>query len=146
MNFMQGFKSAILAKLKNSQNGTLDPVHEIWNLFWPRALFWCIMKMEIRKIPITCPRVRQIQDLCIKKYKKCRIILRVLRCFFQLAFISCQLVIKWWWVMDFSHSVRNSITKLIIVSTHLFNQEINLTGLSDCSVFVSWLPKELKIA
>ena len=28
-NFMHGFKSAILAKLKNCQNGTFEPVHEI---------------------------------------------------------------------------------------------------------------------
>ena len=28
---MQGLKSATLAKLKNSQNGTFEPVHEIWN-------------------------------------------------------------------------------------------------------------------
>jgi hypothetical protein len=27
--FMHGFKSAILEKLKNCQNGTFEPVHEI---------------------------------------------------------------------------------------------------------------------
>ena len=26
---MQGFKSAVLAKLKNNQNGTFEPLHEI---------------------------------------------------------------------------------------------------------------------
>jgi len=28
------------------------------------------MKMATRKFFITCPRVRQIQDLCRKKYKR----------------------------------------------------------------------------
>jgi hypothetical protein len=35
---MHGFKSAILAKLKNYQNGTFEPVHEIQKIFWPKAL------------------------------------------------------------------------------------------------------------
>ena len=30
---MHGFKSAILAKMKNSQNGTFEPVHEIQKIF-----------------------------------------------------------------------------------------------------------------
>ena len=63
---MHGFKSAILAKMKNSQNGTFEPVHEIQKNFWPKAFFWSIMKMAIRKFP----RVYQIQDLCRKKCKK----------------------------------------------------------------------------
>ena len=46
---MHGFKSAILAKMKNCQNGTFEPVHEIQNFFWPKAFFWSIMKMAIRK-------------------------------------------------------------------------------------------------
>ena len=46
---MHRFKSAILAKLKNCQNGTFEPVHEIQNFFWPKAFFWSIMKMGIRK-------------------------------------------------------------------------------------------------
>ena len=29
LNFMHGFKSAILAEWKNCQNGTFEPVHEI---------------------------------------------------------------------------------------------------------------------
>ena len=33
LNFMQGFKSAILAKLKNCQNGTFEPLHEIQKIF-----------------------------------------------------------------------------------------------------------------
>ena len=47
LNFMHGFKSAILAKMKNCQNGTFEPMHE--NVFWPKAFFWSIMKMGIRK-------------------------------------------------------------------------------------------------
>ena len=46
---MHGFKSAILAKIKNCQNGTFEPVHEIQNFFGPKAFFWSIMKMAIRK-------------------------------------------------------------------------------------------------
>ena len=45
---MHGFKSAILAKLKNCQNGTFEPGHEIQNFFWPIAFFWSIMKMATR--------------------------------------------------------------------------------------------------
>ena len=45
---MHGFKSAILAKMKNSQNGTFEPVHEIQNFFWLKLFFWSIMKMAIR--------------------------------------------------------------------------------------------------
>ena len=48
LNFMHGFKSAILAKMKNCQNGTFEPVHEIQKNFWPKAFFWSIMKMAIR--------------------------------------------------------------------------------------------------
>ena len=49
LNFMHGFKSAILAIFQFWQNGTFEPVHEIWNFFWPKAFFWSIMKMAIRK-------------------------------------------------------------------------------------------------
>ena len=69
-NFMHRFKSAILAKMKNCQNGTFEPVHEIQKKFWPKAFFWSIMKMAVRKRFITCPRVHKIQDLCRKKSKK----------------------------------------------------------------------------
>ena len=51
---MHGFKSAILAIFHFFQNGTFEPMHEIWHFFWPRA----------------CLKVRQIQDLGRKKYKK----------------------------------------------------------------------------
>ena len=46
---MHGFKSAILAKMKNSQNGTFEPVHEIQKIFWPKLFFWSIMKVAIKK-------------------------------------------------------------------------------------------------
>ena len=45
---MHRFKSAILEKLKNCQNGTFESVHEIQKQFWPKAFFWGIMKMGIR--------------------------------------------------------------------------------------------------
>jgi hypothetical protein len=48
-NFMHGFKSAILAKLKNCRNGTFEPVLEIQNCFWPKSFFGSIKKMAIRK-------------------------------------------------------------------------------------------------
>ena len=46
---MHRFKSAILEKLPNCQNGTFGPVHKIWNFFWPKVFFWSIMKTPIRK-------------------------------------------------------------------------------------------------
>ena len=36
---MHGFKSAILAKMKNCQNGTFEPVHEIQNFFGQKHSF-----------------------------------------------------------------------------------------------------------
>ena len=48
-NFMHRFKSAILAIFQFFQNGTFEPVHEIWNFFWPKVFFWSIMRMPIRK-------------------------------------------------------------------------------------------------
>ena len=35
---MHGLKSAILAKMKNSQNGTFEPVHEIQNFFLAKSI------------------------------------------------------------------------------------------------------------
>ena len=49
LNFMQGFKSAILAIFQFCQNGTFEPVHDIRNFFLPKTFFWSIMKMAIRK-------------------------------------------------------------------------------------------------
>ena len=48
-NFVHVFKSAIWEKLKNCQNGTFEPVHEIRIFFWSKAFFWSIMKMARRK-------------------------------------------------------------------------------------------------
>ena len=49
LNFMHGFKSAILPELINCQNGTFEPVHEIQKLFWPKDFFWSIMKVTFTK-------------------------------------------------------------------------------------------------
>ena len=49
LNFIHWFKSAILEKLKNCQNGTFEPVHEIRKFFWPKVFFWSIMKVPFRK-------------------------------------------------------------------------------------------------
>ena len=46
---MQVFKSAILAKWKNCQNGTFEPVHEIQKKIWPKDFFWGIMKVPFTK-------------------------------------------------------------------------------------------------
>ena len=55
LNFMHMFKSAILAKMKNWQNGTFEPVHEIQNVFWPKDFFWSIMKVPFSKNMKTFP-------------------------------------------------------------------------------------------
>ena len=39
LNLMQGFKSAILPKVKNCQNDTFEPLHEIQKKIWPKAFF-----------------------------------------------------------------------------------------------------------
>ena len=39
LNFMHGFKSAILAEWKNCQNGTFEPVHEIQKIFGQKISF-----------------------------------------------------------------------------------------------------------
>ena len=31
------------------QNGTFEPKHKIWKMFWPKAYFWSNKKMAIRK-------------------------------------------------------------------------------------------------
>ena len=49
LNFMRGFKSAILPEMKNCQNGTFEPMHGIQNCFWPRDFFWSIMKITFTK-------------------------------------------------------------------------------------------------
>ena len=64
-NFMHEFKSAILATFQFFQNGTFEPVHEIWIFFGQKNFFEALWKWQ----DIICPKVRQI-DLCRKKYKK----------------------------------------------------------------------------
>ena len=39
LNFTHGFKSAKMAKMKNCQNGTFEPVHEIQNFFGQKYSF-----------------------------------------------------------------------------------------------------------
>ena len=49
-NFIHGFKSAILAGLKNWQNGTFETEHEIQKILWPKDFVWSIMK------EVPCPK------------------------------------------------------------------------------------------
>ena len=49
LNFMHGFKSAILAIFPFCQNGTFEHVHEIQNFFLPNDFFWGIMKVPFSK-------------------------------------------------------------------------------------------------
>ena len=34
---------------KKCQNGTFEPLNEMWNLFWPKAFFWSIMSQNGNK-------------------------------------------------------------------------------------------------
>ena len=43
-DFMHGFKSAILAIFQFLQNGTFEPMHEIWNFFGQMHSFETIWK------------------------------------------------------------------------------------------------------
>ena len=67
LNFIHGF---ILAEWKYCQNGTFEPVHEIQIFFGQKHSFEALWKCQLKTFFISCPRVRQIQDLCRKKYKK----------------------------------------------------------------------------
>ena len=49
LNFMHGFKSAILAIFPFCQNGTFEPVHEIQKFFWSKDFFWGIMNVPFTK-------------------------------------------------------------------------------------------------
>ena len=42
-------RATMFLENKNCQNDTFEPVHEIQIFFWPKAFFWSIMKMAIRK-------------------------------------------------------------------------------------------------
>ena len=48
LNFMHGFKSAILAEWKNYQNGTFEPVHEIQKSFWQKYFVRFMTDMRTR--------------------------------------------------------------------------------------------------
>ena len=67
---MHGVKSAILAKMKNCQNGTFEPVHEIQNYFWPKPFFWNIMKMAIGNFFRNMSQGLPNPGFMQKKYKK----------------------------------------------------------------------------
>ena len=49
LNFMHGFKSAILAIFPFCQNGTFEPVHEIQKKIWSKDFFWGIMNVPFTK-------------------------------------------------------------------------------------------------
>ena len=55
LNFIQGFKSAILPKVKNSQNGTFEPLHEIQNFFSQKILMKYYESEINKKIPENVP-------------------------------------------------------------------------------------------
>jgi hypothetical protein len=46
-NIMHGFKSAILGKSKNSQNGTFKPMHEIRIFFGQKHSFEALCKWQL---------------------------------------------------------------------------------------------------
>ena len=48
-SFNNYFKDLRKPELKNCQNGTFEPVHEIQKLSWPKDFFWSIMKMTLTK-------------------------------------------------------------------------------------------------
>ena len=64
-NFIHGFKSAVLEKLKNCQNGTFEPRMKFKNFGGQKPSKWHLIRTSMK-----CIRVHQIQDLCSKKYKK----------------------------------------------------------------------------
>ena len=49
LNFMLGFKSAILAIFQFCQNGIFEPVHEIQKKICMKDFFWSIMKVPYTK-------------------------------------------------------------------------------------------------
>ena len=69
LNFMHGFKSAILAIFTFCQNGTFEPVHEIQIFFGQKTSFEALWKCHLLKLFVTCSRVCQIQDLGQSKCK-----------------------------------------------------------------------------
>ena len=88
LNFMQGFKSAILAKMKNCQNGTFELVHEIQNFFWPKASLLGIMKMAIRNffrnMSQGLPNPRFMQEKVLKgDFLRCPMMKKIFNPFFR---------------------------------------------------------------
>ena len=69
LNFMVGFKSAILAIFPFCQNGTVEPVHENQLFFCQKTSFEALRKCHLQKVFTTFSRVHQIQDLGQSRYK-----------------------------------------------------------------------------
>ena len=69
LNFMDGFKSAILAEWKNCQNVTFSPSMKFKIIFGQKTSMEALWKCHVQKIIITFSRVRQIQYLGQSKYK-----------------------------------------------------------------------------
>ena len=57
-------------KLKNCQNDTFEPLHEIQKFFKPKVFFWSIMKMAIRKIFHNMSQGPPNPGFMQEKYKK----------------------------------------------------------------------------
>ena len=53
LNFNHGFKSAILAELKNWQNGTFEPMHEIQIFFGQKTYLQALWEYLILKTSVT---------------------------------------------------------------------------------------------
>ena len=49
LNFMHGFKSAILSIFRFCQNGTFEPMHEIQDFFGQKTPFEALWKRHIQK-------------------------------------------------------------------------------------------------
>ena len=67
---MHGIKSAILAKLQIAKMAVLNLGMKFKKNFDQKHCFKALWKWQEEIFFTTCPRVRQIQDLCRKKYKK----------------------------------------------------------------------------
>ena len=67
---MHRFKSAILAIFQFFQNGILNWCMKFENFFDQKYSFEALWKCQLEKNIHNMPRIRQIQDLCRKKYKK----------------------------------------------------------------------------
>ena len=61
---------AFLENWQFFQNGTFEPVHEIWNFVWPKLFFCSIMKMPIRKNIHNMPQAPPNWGFMQKKVQK----------------------------------------------------------------------------